>query len=49
MVKGKTKEYIIKDETIKEIIKVKYNYLSILVMHCLQTTLLIKKAYKDIL
>jgi hypothetical protein len=49
MVKGEIKEYITKDEIIKKTIEVKYNYLSILVMHYLQTTLLIKRAYKNIL
>jgi hypothetical protein len=33
----------------EEIIEVKRNHLSILAMHYLQTTLLIKRAYKDIL
>jgi hypothetical protein len=39
MVEGETKEYVIKDETTEEIVEVKCNYLSILAMHYLQTTL----------
>ena len=35
MVEGETKEYIIKDKTIKETVEVKCNYLSILVIHYL--------------
>jgi len=34
---------------IEETVGVKRNYLSILVMHYLQITLLIERAYKDIL
>jgi hypothetical protein len=49
MVKGETKEYIIKDKIIEKTVKVKCNHLSILVMHYLQTILLIERAYKDIL
>jgi hypothetical protein len=49
MVKREIKEYITKDETIKKIIEVKRNHLSILVMHHLQTILSIERAYKDIL
>jgi len=48
MVEGEIKEYVIKDETI-EIVEVKRNYLSMLAMHYLRTTLLIERAYKDIL
>jgi hypothetical protein len=33
----------------EETVKVKYNYLFILVMHYLQTTLLTERAYKNIL
>jgi len=49
MVEGKTKEYIIKDETIEEIVEVKHNYLSVLAMHYLRTTPLTERARKDIL
>jgi hypothetical protein len=35
MVEGETKEYTIKDETTEEIVKVKCNHLSVLVMHYL--------------
>jgi len=49
MVEGEIKEYIIKDKTIKEIVEVKRNYLSILVMYYLWIILLIERAYKDIL
>jgi hypothetical protein len=49
MVKRETKEYATKDKTIKEIVEVKCNHLSILVMHYLQTTLLTERAYKDTL
>jgi hypothetical protein len=49
MVEGETKEYATKDKTIKETVEVKRNHLSILVMHYLQTTLLIKGAHKDTL
>jgi hypothetical protein len=35
MVKGEIKEYTTKDKTIKETVEVKYNHLSILVMHYL--------------
>jgi len=33
----------------EETVEVKYNYLSVLVIHYLQTTPLIERAYKDIL
>ena len=51
MVKGKEKikKYIIQDKKIEEIVEVKYNYLSVLVIYYLQITLLIKRAYKNIL
>jgi len=49
MVEGEIKEYAIKDETIEETVEVKRNYLSILAMNYSQTTLLIERAYKDIL
>ena len=48
MVKGEIKEYMIKDKTM-ETVEVKRNYLSVLAIHYLQTTLLIERAYKDIL
>ena len=38
-----------KDETTEEIVKVKYNHLSMPAMHYLQTTLSTERAYKDIL
>ena len=38
-----------KDKTIEKTVEVKCNHLSILVMHYLQTTLLIERAYKDTL
>jgi hypothetical protein len=49
MVKGEIKEYTIKDKTMKKTVKVKHNYLFILAMHHLQTTLLIERAHKDTL
>jgi hypothetical protein len=49
MVKGETKEYIIKDKTIEETVEVKHNYLFILAIYHLQTTLSTERAYKDIL
>ena len=49
MVEGKIKEYIIKDKIIEETVEVKCNYLSILAIYYLWITLLIEKAYKDIL
>jgi len=48
MVEGETKEYAIKDET-TETVEVKRNYLSVLVIHHLQTTPLTERAYKDTL
>ena len=48
MVEGETKEYVTKDKII-ETVEVKRNYLSVLATHYLQTTLLIERAYKDIL
>jgi len=48
MVKGETKEYATKDK-ITETVEVKRNYLFILAMHYSQITLLIERAYKDIL
>jgi hypothetical protein len=35
MVKRETKEYITKDKTTEEMVEVKYNHLSVLVMRCL--------------
>jgi len=49
MVEGEIKEYATKDETTEETVEVKRNYLSMLVMHYLQTTPSIERAYKDIL
>jgi hypothetical protein len=49
MIEGEIKEYAIKDETIGETVEVKRNYLSMLAIHYLQITLLIERAYKDIL
>ena len=46
MVKG---EVLKQDKIIEKIVKVKYNYLFILVIYYLQTTLLIERAYKNIL
>ena len=40
---------MIKDETIEETVEVKRNYLSMLVIYYLRITLLIERAYKDIL
>jgi hypothetical protein len=48
MVEGETKEYATKDE-IMETVEVKRNYLSIPATHYLRITLLIERAYKDIL
>jgi len=48
MVEGKIKEYVIKDE-ITETVEVKRNHLSVLVTYYLRTTLLIERAYKDLL
>jgi hypothetical protein len=49
MVKGETKEYTTKDKTMEETVKIKYNHLSILVMHHSQTTLSTEGAHKDTL
>ena len=53
MVEGEIKEYVIKDkimvEIIVETVEVKRNYSSILATHYLRITLLIERAYKDIL
>ena len=49
MVEGEIKEYAIKNKTTEETVEVKRNYLSVLAMHYLQTTLLTERAYKDIL
>ena len=49
MVEGKTKEYATKDETIVETVEVKRNHLSVLATYYSRTTLLIERAYKDIL
>jgi len=49
IVEGETKEYATKDETTEETVEVKRNYLSILAMYYLRTTLLTERAYKDIL
>jgi len=48
MVEGEIKEYATKDKT-TETVEVKHNYLSMLATHYSQTTLLIERAYKDIL
>ena len=40
---------MIKDEIIVETVEVKRNYLSVLATHYLRITLLIERAYKDIL
>jgi hypothetical protein len=47
MVEGEI--YAIKDETMEETVEVKRNYLSVLVTYYSRTTLLIERAYKDIL
>jgi hypothetical protein len=47
-VEGKTKKYVIKDET-TETVEVKRNHLSILATHYSRTTPLIERAYKDTL
>jgi len=49
MVEGEIKEYAIKDKIIEETVEVKRNYLSILAMHYLRITLLMKRACKNIL
>ena len=49
MVEGETKEYTIKDETTEEMVEVKCNYLSIPATYYSRITLLIERAYKDIL
>ena len=49
MVEGEIKKYVIKDEIMEEMVEVKRNYLSVLVIYYLQITLLIERAYKDIL
>jgi len=49
MVEGEIKEYAIKDKTMEETVEVKCNYLSMPAMYYLWTTLLIERAYKDIL
>ena len=49
MVEGEIKEYAIKDKIIVETVEIKRNYLSILATYYLRTTLLIERAYKDIL
>jgi hypothetical protein len=49
MVEGEIKEYAIKDKITKEMVEVKRNYLSMLATHYLQITLLIERAYKNIL
>ena len=46
MVKG---EALRQDKIIEKTVEVKYNYLSILVIYYLRTTLSIERAYKDIL
>jgi len=48
MVEGKIKEYATKDET-TETVEVKRNHLSVPAMYYLRITLLIEKAYKNIL
>jgi hypothetical protein len=49
MVEGEIMEYAIKDKIIEETVEVKRNYLSVLAIHYLRTTLLTERAYKDIL
>ena len=49
MVEGEIKEYAIKDEIIVETVEVKRNYLSMLATYYSRITLLIERAYKDIL
>jgi len=49
MVEGEIKEYVIKDEITEETVEVKRNYLSVPVMHYLQTIPSIERACKDIL
>ena len=49
MVEGEIKEYAIKDKTTVETVEVKRNHLSMLATYYLRITLLIKRAYKDIL
>ena len=49
MVERETKEYAIKDETTKETVEVKRNYLSIPAMHYSRITLLTERARKDTL
>ena len=49
MVEGEIKEYTTKDKITEEIVEVKRNYLSMLVMHYSRTILLTERAYKDIL
>ena len=48
-VEGEIKEYATKDKIIEETVDVKRNYLSMLAIYYLRTTLLIERAYKDIL
>ena len=48
-VEGEIKEYATKDETMEETVEVKRNYLSMLATYYLRITLLIERAYKDIL
>jgi hypothetical protein len=49
MVKGEIKKYVIKDKITEETVEVKRNYLSMLAIYYLRITLLIERAYKDIL
>jgi RNase adaptor protein for sRNA GlmZ degradation len=48
-VKKEIKEYTTKDKTTEKMVEVKHNYLSVLVMHYLQTTLSTERARKDTL
>jgi hypothetical protein len=49
MVEGEIKEYATKDKTMVETVEVKRNLLSMLATHYSRITLLIERAYKDIL
>ena len=49
MVEGEIKEYATKDETTEETVEVKRNYLSVLAIYYLRTTLLIERARKNTL
>jgi hypothetical protein len=49
MVEREIKEYATKDEIIEETVEVKRNYLSVPATYYSRITLLIERAYKDIL